>query len=79
MSVAVCIHKCIGNGYIHTVTCTFTKAVYVDVKIFSWNTNDFTYERVFNNAFSYGEYKEDERAQWRNKRQITNNDKFTFY
>jgi hypothetical protein len=32
MSVAVCKHKCIGNRYIHTVTCTGTQAVFVAVR-----------------------------------------------
>ena len=32
MSVAVCIHKCIRNGYIDTVTCTCSQAVFYSVR-----------------------------------------------
>jgi len=60
MSVAVCIRKCIRNGYIETVNCTCKQAVFDGVRNNQLNHKRFIYERDFNIAFSY--IRERERA-----------------
>ena len=51
MSVAVCIHKCIRNGYIETVTCILQRLCLLLSGISRWIIK-FIYERDVNIAFS---------------------------
>jgi len=53
LSVAVCIHKCIRNGYIDNVMCTFTQAVLMLLDTFSLDLKSINYERNVNIALSY--------------------------
>jgi len=53
MSVAVGILKCIRNGYIDTVNCTFTQAVFDAVRNNQLDNKSFIYERDVNIAFSH--------------------------
>jgi len=52
MSVTVCIHKCIRNGFIETVTCTCTLVVTDIVRHNQLGNKSFIYERGFNIAFT---------------------------
>jgi len=55
MSVSVCNHKCIGKGYMGTVTRTCTQAVFDAVRYNQLDHESFIYERDVKIAFSYME------------------------
>jgi len=52
MSVTVCIHKCIRNGFIETVTCTCALVVIDVVRHNQLDNKSFIYESGFNIAFT---------------------------
>jgi hypothetical protein len=45
MSVIVCIHICIGNNYIETVTCNYIHFVFVAVRFNHLEHKSFIYEK----------------------------------
>jgi len=71
MSVAVCIHKYITNGYIQSVTRTVHRLCLMLSEIISWITKVLLMKETSILPFAHGENKEDVRVLWRNKRLIT--------